>query len=120
VGLLLVSTPPIYVRESSGFEKLAEASPDEKFGVLISCVGESKGPFEEENSFEGIGRSMPTQSMLPQRSELETEISRRSYLLVQVRSGRSRHSLSLRIPLVFSENHKINHLDPARKTRIRS
>jgi hypothetical protein len=48
VGLLLVSTPPIYVRESSGFEKLAEASPDEKFGVLISCVGESKGPSKKK------------------------------------------------------------------------
>jgi hypothetical protein len=74
VGLLLVSMQPIYVQASSGFEKLAEVSPAEKFSVRISYVDEPERCFEEENSFERIGRSMLTQSILPQQSGLKTEI----------------------------------------------
>jgi hypothetical protein len=74
VGWLLVSTQAIYAQESSGFEKLVDASLDEKFGVRISCVGETRRYFKEGNSFKAIGRSMLTQSILSQRSGLETEI----------------------------------------------
>jgi hypothetical protein len=74
VGLLLVLTPPIYTQEPSGFEKLAEVLEDEKFDVRISYVGETEGYFEQEDSFEGIGRCMLMQSIRPQRSGLQTEI----------------------------------------------
>jgi hypothetical protein len=40
VGLLLVSTQPFYAQESSGFEKIADVSPDGKFGLRISCSSE--------------------------------------------------------------------------------
>jgi hypothetical protein len=40
VGLLLVSTQPFYAQESSGFEKIADVSPDGKFGLCISCSSE--------------------------------------------------------------------------------
>jgi hypothetical protein len=44
VGLLFVSTQAIYAQESPGFEKIADLSPDGKYGLRISCVGEPEDP----------------------------------------------------------------------------
>jgi hypothetical protein len=44
VGLLFVSAQPIHAQESPGLEKIADVSPDGKFGVRISCVGEPEDP----------------------------------------------------------------------------
>jgi hypothetical protein len=68
VGWLLVSTPPIYAQESLGFEKIADVSSAEEFGVRISCVGEPEAYLEEENSCDRTSRFISTQSMLSQRS----------------------------------------------------
>jgi hypothetical protein len=68
VGWLLVSTQPIYVQESPGFEKIADLPLDQRFRVRIPCVGDSEDHFEEPAS------SMFTQSILSQRSGLKTEI----------------------------------------------
>ena len=38
--MLLVSTQPFYAQESSGFEEIADVSPDGKFGLRISCSSE--------------------------------------------------------------------------------
>jgi len=40
VGLLLVSTHPIYAEDSPAFEKIRDFSPDAKFAVRISCSSE--------------------------------------------------------------------------------
>jgi hypothetical protein len=44
VGLLLVSTRPIYAQESQAFEKIRDVSPDGKFAVRISCSREPEDP----------------------------------------------------------------------------
>ncbi|PYJ16128.1 MAG: hypothetical protein DME96_10900 [Verrucomicrobia bacterium] len=42
--MLLVSPRPIHAGESPAFEKLADVSPDGKFGVRISCSSEPQDP----------------------------------------------------------------------------
>jgi hypothetical protein len=44
VGLLLVSTPLVYPRESAAFEKTRDGSAGERFAMRISCIGEPATP----------------------------------------------------------------------------
>jgi hypothetical protein len=44
VGLLFVSTRPIYAQESPAFEKIRDVSPDGNFAVRISCSSELGDP----------------------------------------------------------------------------
>jgi len=44
VGLLLVSTHPIYAEGSPAFEKIRDVSPDGKFGLRIACSSEPENP----------------------------------------------------------------------------
>jgi hypothetical protein len=44
VGWLLISTPPIFAQESPVFEKIRDLSPDGKFALRISCIGERADP----------------------------------------------------------------------------
>lgn len=44
MGLLLVSTQPIYAQESPAFEKVRDVSPDGKFAVRILCSAEPEDP----------------------------------------------------------------------------
>jgi hypothetical protein len=74
LGLLLISTLPIYAQKSSGFGKLAEHSPDQEFFVRISRAAETEAYVEEENSFEGTGASMLMQSTLVQWERIRTRI----------------------------------------------
>ena len=50
LGLLLLLTQPNYAEESPGFEKIRDVSPDGKFGVRISCVGEPEDPSNIDSS----------------------------------------------------------------------
>jgi hypothetical protein len=42
VGLLFVSTQPIYAQESPAFEKIRDVSPDLKFAARLSCSSETE------------------------------------------------------------------------------
>ncbi len=44
MGLLLLSTQPIYAQESPAFEKIRDVSPDGKFALRISCSSEPGDP----------------------------------------------------------------------------
>ena len=44
MGLLLVSTRPIYAQESPAFEKIRDASPDGKFALRILCSSQPENP----------------------------------------------------------------------------
>jgi len=44
VGWLLVWTQAIYAKDSPTFQKIADVSPDGKFGLRISRVGEPEYP----------------------------------------------------------------------------
>jgi hypothetical protein len=71
VGLLLVSTQPIYAEDSAGFGKMADVLPDGKFGLRISCVGELLAQSILRGS---IGPGKSCRHHHPQGSGLETEI----------------------------------------------
>ena len=49
MGLLLLSTQPIYAQESRAFEKIQDVSPDKKFALLISCRSEPADPDIDPN-----------------------------------------------------------------------
>jgi len=50
VGLLFVSTHPIYAQGSPAFEKIRDVSPDGKFALRISCSSEPENPDDIDSS----------------------------------------------------------------------
>ena len=44
LSALLILVQPNYAEDPPGFEKIADVSPDGKFGVRISCIGEPEDP----------------------------------------------------------------------------
>ena len=50
MGLLLVSTLPIYAQESPAFEEIRDVSPDGKFDLHISCSSEPEDPDNIDSS----------------------------------------------------------------------
>ena len=50
MGLLFVSTQPVYAQESPAFEKIRDVSPDGKFALRISCSSEPEDPNDIDSS----------------------------------------------------------------------
>jgi hypothetical protein len=85
LGLLLVSTQPMYAQESPAFEKVRDVSPDGKFALRISCSSKTgEVSFSSLASTKGLAAKGATGSQIDPQSAAKRQLALRTSWIAQL------------------------------------